>query len=70
MIGTVKWFNEAKGYGFIHSPELQTDIFASWQEIQCEGFQSLSEGQPVEFELYESIKGPIAKCIIKLNQTQ
>lgn len=57
--GTVKWFNDTKGYGFIHSEEGQ-DVFVHQSEIQAEGFRSLKEGQEVEFELAEGEKGPKA----------
>jgi CspA family cold shock protein len=57
--GTVKWFNETKGYGFIRSDEGQ-DVFVHQSEIQAEGFRSLKEGQKVEFELTEGQKGPKA----------
>ncbi len=48
-VGTVKWFNESKGYGFIES-ENGTDLFVHFSEIQSDGFKTLVEGQAVEFE--------------------
>lgn len=54
--GTVKWFNDTKGYGFIHSEEGQ-DVFVHQSEIQSEGFRSLKEGQTVEFDLTQGEKG-------------
>jgi len=57
--GTVKWFNDTKGYGFIHSDDGQ-DVFVHQSEIQAEGFRSLKEGQNVEFELTDGQKGPKA----------
>lgn len=57
--GTVKWFNESKGYGFI-TPEEGKDVFVHFSEIKMEGFKSLSEGQQVEFEVTEGPKGPQA----------
>lgn len=54
--GKVKWFNEAKGYGFIKQ-DSGRDIFVHYSEIQEEGFRSLSEGDVVEFELKEGTKG-------------
>ena len=57
--GTVKWFNDTKGFGFIESSDGQ-DVFVHQTEIQGEGFRSLSEGQKVEFELTQGDKGPKA----------
>ncbi len=54
--GKVKWFNEAKGYGFIKQ-DSGKDIFVHYSEIQEEGFRTLSEGDVVEFELREGAKG-------------
>lgn len=54
--GRVKWFNEAKGYGFIKQ-DSGKDIFVHYSEIQEEGFRTLSEGDVVEFELREGAKG-------------
>lgn len=55
--GTVKWFNDAKGYGFITPEEGGQDLFAHYKEIQGSGFRSLQEGQRVEFEVREGPKG-------------
>ncbi len=55
--GTVKWFSDAKGYGFIAPEEGGDDIFVHFQAIQSEGFKSLKEGQVVEFEVTEGPKG-------------
>jgi CspA family cold shock protein len=63
--GRVKWFNEAKGYGFIER-ENDTDVFVHYTAIQGEGFKTLTEGQTVEFEVIESEKGPQAANVIKL----
>ena len=60
--GTVKWFNEKKGYGFI-SCEGGDDVFVHYSDIETDGFKSLSEGQKVEFEIGEGEKGPSAKSI-------
>ena len=60
--GTVKWFNDAKGFGFIQSDDGQ-DVFVHQTEIQSEGFRSLSEGARVEFELTEGPKGPKAMAV-------
>ncbi len=62
MKGTVKWFNESKGYGFI-TPETGKDVFAHFSEIKMEGFKTLHEGQEVEFEVVNSPKGPQASNI-------
>ena len=56
--GTVKWFNNAKGFGFITSQEVPQDIFVHYSCIKSEGFRSLNEGDAVEFELVEGPKGP------------
>ena len=57
--GTVKWFNDAKGFGFL-SHEGGPDVFVNHSEIRGEGFKSLTEGQKVQFEIVESPKGPRA----------
>jgi len=54
--GTVKWFNEGKGYGFIAQEE-GPDVFVHFSGIQGEGFRTLAEGDPVEFEVQEDQKG-------------
>ncbi len=63
--GTVKWFNNQKGYGFI-SPESGSDVFVHHNEIQGEGYKSLEEGQAVEFEIQQGAKGPQAIKVVKL----
>ena len=55
--GTVKWFNEAKGFGFITPADGSDDLFAHFKEIQGEGFKSLTEGQRVEFVPVRGPKG-------------
>ncbi|ENX16136.1 hypothetical protein F895_01727 [Acinetobacter sp. CIP 64.2] len=62
VTGTVKWFNETKGFGFIHADSGQ-DVFAHFSEIQSSGFKVLKEGQRVSFILGEGKKGPQATQI-------
>ena len=61
--GTVKWFNDAKGFGFITPSDGGKDLFAHFSEIQAGGFKSLQEGQKVEFEVKQGAKGPQATAI-------
>jgi len=61
--GTVKWFNDAKGFGFITPADGGKDLFAHHTEIQASGFKSLKEGQAVEFEVTQGQKGPAAANI-------
>ena len=63
--GTVKWFNNQKGFGFI-SDEQGNDVFVHYSGIQSNGFKSLEEGQDVEFEVIEGQKGPQAVNVVKL----
>ena len=56
-VGTVKWFNNAKGFGFITMPDRPEDIFVHFRAIQGDGYRSLNEGQEVEFILVEGPKG-------------
>lgn len=65
-IGTVKWFNNAKGYGFIQR-ESGEDIFVHYSSIISEGYKSLKEGQKVEFNLGQGDKGPQAQEVHLLN---
>jgi len=64
LTGTVKWFNDAKGYGFI-SREGGPDVFVHFSAIQGSGFKSLAEGDRVEFEIVQGQKGPQAADVIK-----
>jgi len=64
MKGTVKWFNDSKGYGFIKNPQGE-DVFVHFSAIQAEGFRTLSEGEEVEFEVRESDRGPQAANVVK-----
>ena len=63
--GTVKWFNDAKGFGFIQAEQVNGDIFVHYSAIQGDGFKTLSEGQPVDFELVTGPKGPQAFNVMK-----
>jgi CspA family cold shock protein len=61
--GTVKWFNEGKGFGFIAPDDGSKDLFAHFSEIQGSGFKTLAESQRVEFEVTQGQKGPQASKI-------
>ena len=61
--GTVKWFNNAKGFGFINMPDRDDDIFVHFRAIEGEGYRSLSEGQAVESTLVEGPKGLQAESV-------
>lgn len=70
-VGRVKWFNDAKGYGFIeresgvaYNPKKSEEIFVHYTAIQGEGHKSLEEGQEVEFDIYEGEKGKTAQNVI------
>ena len=63
--GTVKWFNESKGFGFI-AQEDGPDVFAHYSEIQGNGFKTIAEGESVSFEVINGDKGPKATNITKL----
>lgn len=62
--GTVKWFNDSKGYGFIEQ-ESGDDVFVHFSVINMDGFKTLAEGQPVEFEVKTGEKGLSAASVIK-----
>lgn len=66
--GKVKWFSDAKGYGFIEVAG-RKDIFVHYSAIQKEGYKTLAEGQVVEFEVEEGLKGPQAAQVTILNRT-
>jgi CspA family cold shock protein len=61
--GTVKWFNDAKGFGFIEPEEGGDDVFAHFSAIQMEGFRTLKQGGRVRFELVQGPKGQLAQNI-------
>ena len=63
--GTVKWFNEAKGFGFI-APETGADVFAHYSEITGSGFKTWAEGQEVEFTVTQGQQGPQAHTIVAI----
>ncbi|MDF1504066.1 cold shock domain-containing protein [Roseisolibacter sp. H3M3-2] len=64
LTGTVKWFNDAKGFGFI-AREGGPDVFVHFSAIQSQGFKSLQEGDQVEFEIVQGQKGPQAANVSK-----
>ena len=64
MKGTVKWFNDSKGYGFIEQPEGE-DVFVHFSAIEAEGFRTLHEGEEVEFEVRDSERGKQAANVVK-----
>ena len=65
--GTVKWFNDAKGYGFITRDDGSGDVFVHYSAVQGQGFKSLVEGDSVEFEVVDSDKGPKAANVSKVS---
>ena len=66
MKGTVKWFNNQKGYGFISDSEGK-DVFVHYSGLNMDGYKSLEEGQEVEFEVVNGEKGPQATNVTKLS---
>ena len=64
--GTVKWFNDSKGFGFITPDEGEKDCFVHYSAIQGDGVKSLAEGDRVQFEIGEGPKGPAAENVTRL----
>ena len=62
-VGTVKWFNSEKGYGFIAPNDGSADVFAHYSAIQTDGYRTLEENQSVEFDIVNGDKGPQAENI-------
>ena len=63
--GTVKWFNEKKGFGFLICEEIGKDVFVHYSNIQGDGFKTLHENDLVEFEIEDGAKGPTAVNVVK-----
>jgi CspA family cold shock protein len=64
--GSVKWFNNAKGYGFLGREE-GNDVFVHYSSIQLDGYKSLKEGEVVEFDVVQGVKGPQADKVIRVS---
>ena len=66
ITGTVKWFNDSKGYGFVTRDDGEKDVFVHHSAIQGQGFKSLAEGEKVEFDVVQGQKGPAAENLVKV----
>ena len=64
--GTVKWFNDSKGFGFITREDVGKDCFVHHSAIEGSGFKSLAEGDRVEFDVVQGQKGPAAEKVVKV----
>ena len=64
--GTVKWFNDQKGFGFITPDDGSKDCFVHHSAIQAQGFKTLAEGAKVEFDVVQGAKGPAAENVVKV----
>jgi CspA family cold shock protein len=64
--GKVKWFNNSKGFGFIREEDKEDDIFVHYTSIEGDGYKSLQDGQPVQFEISQGPKGLHAKNVLKI----
>jgi cold shock protein len=65
-VGTVKWFNDQKGFGFITPENGEKDCFVHHSAIQADGFRSLAEGDRVEFDMIQEPKGPKAQNVVRV----
>lgn len=66
--GTVRWFNNAKGYGFL-GRDGGPDVFCHYSSIQADGYKSLKEGEPVEFDVVQGDKGPQAEAVLRRQES-
>ena len=65
--GTVKWFNDAKGFGFVSPEGQERDCFVHYSAIEGDGFKTLAEGDRVEFDLVDGPKGPAAANVVRIS---